>query len=88
MFMTSTDWEMADASAVQEAADKVWPIAKEAGAVNFKGMVNGNQLRTFIIWPDQASAEAALAKMRPLATEMTGNKVLGTAAGELMFDLS
>jgi hypothetical protein len=39
-------------------------------------------------WPDSATAQAAIEKMRAAALEQMSGKVTGTSGGELMLDLS
>ena len=36
MFMTSTDWEFADAEAMTQAGHDMWAQIKSAGALSFK----------------------------------------------------
>ena len=36
MFMTSTDWEFADADAMTKAGHDMWEQIKSAGAISFK----------------------------------------------------
>ena len=40
------------------------------------------------VWPDAATAHAAIDGLRALAMEMTDTKVLATTAGEVMLDFS
>ena len=87
MFMTSTDWEFADADAMTQAGHDMWTQIKSAGAVSFKAAQTGdNTARTVIIWPDAATAGAAIDNLRAAAASMTDTKVIGSAMGELMVD--
>ena len=87
MFLTSTDWEFADADAMTQAGHDMWAQIKSAGAVSFKAAKTGdNTARTVIIWPDAATAGAAIDNLRAAAAAMTDTKVIGSAMGELMVD--
>jgi hypothetical protein len=87
MFMTSTDWEFADADAMTQAGHDMWAQIKSAGAISFKAAQTGdNTARTVIIWPDAATAGAAIENLRAAAASMTDTKVIGSAMGELMVD--
>jgi hypothetical protein len=87
MFLTSTDWEFADADAMTQAGHDMWAQIKSAGAVSFKAAQTGdNTARTVIIWPDAATAGAAIDNLRAAAAAMTDTKVIGSAMGELMVD--
>ena len=41
-----------------------------------------------IVWPDAATAHAAIDNLRALAMEMIDTKVLATTSGEVMLDFS
>jgi hypothetical protein len=41
-----------------------------------------------IVWPDSATAQAAIDGLRAAAMEMTDTKATGITAGELMLDFS
>ena len=87
MFMTSTDWEFADAKAMTQAGHDMWAQIKTAGAISFKAAQTGNnKARTVIIWPDAATAGAAIDNIRATAAAITDTKVIGSAMGELMVD--
>ena len=87
MFLTSTDWEFADADAMTQAGHDMWAQIKSAGAISFKAAQTGdNTARTVIIWPDAATAGAAIDNLRAAAAAMTDTKVIGSAMGELMVD--
>jgi len=90
MFSTFADWEFDDVEASQKTAEEImWPKMKAAGAISFKATQTGdNTVRTNIVWPDAATAQAAIDKMRALALEHMSGKVTGTSAGALMLDLS
>jgi hypothetical protein len=40
------------------------------------------------VWPDAATAQAAIEKMRAAALEQVSGKIVATSAGEIMVDLS
>ena len=87
MFMTSTDWEFADAKAMTQAGHDMWAQIKSAGSISFKAAQTGdNTARTVIIWPDAATAGAAIDNLRAAAAAMTDIKVISSAMGELMVD--
>ena len=87
MFMTSTDWEFADAEAMTQAGHDMQAQIKSAGALSFKvAQTSDNTARTVIIWPDAATAGAAIDNLRAAAAAMTDTKVIGSAMGELMVD--
>ena len=87
MFMTSTDWEFADAEAMTQAGHDMQAQIKSAGALNFKvAQTSDNTALTVIIWPDAATAGAAIDNIRAAAAAMTDTKVIGSAMGELMVD--
>ena len=68
MFLTSTDWEFADADAMTQAGHDMWAQIKSAGAISFKAAQTGdNTARTVIIWPDAATAGAAIDNLRAAA---------------------
>ena len=87
MFMTSTDWEFSDATAMTQAGHDMWAQIKSAGAISFKAAQTGdNTARTVIIWPDAVTAGAAIDNLRAAAAAMTDIKVISTAMGELVID--
>jgi hypothetical protein len=87
MFMTSTDWEFSDLEAMTQAGHDMWAQIKSAGAVSFKAAQTGdNTARTVIVWPDAATAQAAIDDLRAAAAAMTDTKVIGSAMGELLVD--
>ena len=87
MFMTSTDWEFSDLEAMTQAGHDMWAQIKSAGAVSFKAAQTGdNTARTVIVWPDAATAQAAIDNLRAAAAAMTDTKVIGSAMGELLVD--
>ena len=87
MFMTSTDWEFADAEAMTQAGHDMQAHIKSAGALSFKvAQTSDNTARTVIIWSDAATAGAAIDNIRAAAAAMTDTKVIGSAMGELMVD--
>ena len=87
MFMTSTDWEFANAEAMTQAGHDMLAQIKSAGPLSFKAAQTGdNNARTVIIWPDAATAGAAIDNLRAAAAAMTDTKVIGSAMGELMVD--
>ena len=87
MFMTSTDWEFADAKAMTQAGHDMWAQIKSAGAISFKAAQTGdNTARTVIIWPDAATAGAAIDNLRAAAAAMTDIKAISSTMGELMID--
>lgn len=58
-------------------------------ALSFKATATGtNTARTMIVWPDSATAQAAIDGLRAAAMEMTDTKATGMTAGELMLDFS
>ena len=87
MFMTSTYQEFSDAKAMTQAGHDMWAQIKSAGAISFKAAQTGNNTaRTVIIWPDAATAGAAIDNLRAAAAAMTDIKVISSAMGELMID--
>ena len=87
MFMTSTDWEFADAKAMTQAGHDMQAQIKSVGAISFKAAQTGdNTARTVIIWPDAATAGAAIDNLRAAAAAMTDIKVISSAMGKLMID--
>ena len=60
---------------------------KSAGALSFKAAQTvDNTARTVIIWPDAATAGAAVDNLRAAAAAMTDTRVIASAMGELMVD--
>ena len=87
MFMTSTEREFADAEAMTQAGHDMWAQIKSAGALSFKATQTvDNTARTVIIWPDAATAGAAIDNLRAAAAAMTDTRVIASAMGELMVD--
>ena len=87
MFGTSTDWEFDDMDAAEAMAEKMWPTLKSAGALTFRFIKTGdNTVRSFITWPDAATAQASIDKMRAKALDQVRGKVVKATAGELMTD--
>ena len=87
MFGTSTDWEFDDMDAAEAMAEKMWPTLKSAGALTFRSIKTGdNTVRSFITWPDAATAQASIDKMRAKALDQVRGKVVKATAGELMTD--
>ena len=89
MFATFTDWEFSDIDAMTATDEAMRPKVQAAGALSFKATATGtNTARTMIVWPDSATAQAAIAGLRAAAMEMTDTKATGMTAGELMLDFS
>ena len=89
MFVTFTDWEFSDMDAMQANGTAMWPNVKAAGAISFKATSTGAKTaRTMIVWPDAATAQAAIDGLRATAMTMTETKATATSAGELMLDFS
>ena len=89
MFATFTDWEFADMDAMKATGEAMWPKVQAAGAIGFTATATGpNTGRTRIVWPDAATAQAAIDGLRAVAMDMTDTKVTGSAAGEVMLDFS
>ena len=89
MFATFTDWEFADMDAMVSTGTAMWPKVQAAGALSFKATATGaNTARTMIVWPDAATAQAAIDGLRAAAMEMTDTKATATTSGELMLDFS
>ena len=90
MFATFTDWEFSDMDAMTATGEAMWPKVQAAGALSFKATAPGTYTaRTImIVWPDSATAQAAIDGLRAAAMEMTDTKATGMTAGELMLDLS
>ena len=87
MFMASTEREFADAEAMTQAGHDMWAQIKSAGALSFKAAQTvDNTARTVIIWPDAATAGAAVDNLRAAAAAMTDTRVIASAMGELMVD--
>ena len=67
----------------------MWPKMQAAGAASFKATQTGDKtVRTMSTWPESATAQAAIEKLRAAALERMSGKVIGTSGGELMLDLS
>ena len=89
MFVTFTDWEFDNIELAQKTAEGMWPKMQVAGAKSFKATQTGEKtVRTMTTWPDSATAQATIEKMRAAALEQMSGKVTGTSGGELMLDLS
>ena len=89
MFATFTDWEFSDMDAMTATGTAMWPKVRAAGAISFTATSTGpNTARTRIVWPDAATANAAIDGLRAAAMEMTDTKATGMAAGEVMLDFS
>ena len=89
MFATFTDWEFADMDAMVSTGNAMWPKVQAAGALSFKATATGkNTARTMIVWPDAATAHAAIDSLRAAAMTMTDTKATATTAGVLMLDFS
>lgn len=89
MFVTFTDWEFDNIELAQKTAEGMWPKMQAAGAASFKATQTSDKtVRTMSTWPDSATAQAAIEKMRAAALEQMSGKVSGTSGGELMLDLS
>jgi len=72
MFATFTDWEFSDIGKMQETGTSLWPKMQAAGAISFKATQTGeNTARTMIVWPDTATAQAAIDDLRAAASAMT-----------------
>lgn len=89
MFSTFTNWEFDNIKTAQKTAETMWPNIKAASDTSFKATQTGeNTVRTLTVWPDAATARAAINKMRTAALEQMSGKVTGRSAGTLMLDLS
>ena len=89
MFATFTDWEFSDMNAMQATGTAMWPKVQAAGAISFKATSTGaNTARTMIVWPDAATAQAAIDGLRATAMTMTDTKATAATAGEVMLDFS
>ena len=89
MFVTNTDWEFVDVASVTSGGEQIWPVMKAAGATSFTAIqTSENSGRTMVVWPDAASAQAALDDVRAKAMELADMKMVGSAAGNLIFQLS
>jgi hypothetical protein len=67
----------------------MWPKMQAAGAISFTATSTGpNTARTRIVWPDAATANAAIDDLRAAAMEMTDTKATAMAAGEEMLSFS
>ena len=89
MFATFTDWEFSNIDAMKATGTAMWPKMQAAGAISFTATSMGpNTVRTRVVWPDAATAQAAIDGLRAAATEMSYTKVTATAAGEVMLDYS
>ena len=87
MFATFTDWEFSDMDAMTATGEAMWPKVQAAGALSFKATATGtNTARTMLVWPDSATAQAAIDGLRAAAMEMTDTKATGMTAGELILD--
>ena len=89
MFATFTDWEFSNIDAMKATGTAMWPKMQAAGAISFTATSMGpNTVRTRVVWPDAATAQAAIDGLRAAAMEMTDTKATGMTAGELMLDFS
>ena len=89
MFITNTDWEFADVASVTAAGEAIWPVMKAAGAINFTAFQTSETTgRTIVVWPDGATAQAAIDDVRAKAMELADMKMVGSAAGNAMLQLS
>ena len=89
MFVTNTDWEFADVDSVTSAGEQIWPVMKAAGATSFTAIQTGaTSGRTIVVWPDAATAQAAIDDVRAKAMELADMKMVGSAAGNVMLQLS
>ncbi|MDT1985523.1 MAG: hypothetical protein RMX66_01590 [Planktomarina sp.] len=89
MFVTFTDWEFDNIEIAQQTAEGMWPQMQAAGATSFKATKTGeNTVRSMTTWPDSATAQAAIEKMRAAALEKMSGKVTATSGGELMIDFN
>ena len=89
MFATFTDWEFSDMDAMVSTGTAMWPQVQAAGAISMTATATGpDTARSRIVWPDAATAEAAIDGLRAAAMEMTDTKATAMAAGEVMLDFS
>ena len=89
MFVTNTDWEFSDVASVKSAAEQIWPVMKTAGAMSFTAIQTGETSgRTMVVWPDAATAQDAIDDVRAKAMELADMKMVGSAAGSIMLQLS
>mgnify|MGYP001235958843 CR=1 FL=1 len=89
MFVTFTEWEFDNIDAAQATARSSWPTMQAAGATNFKAtQIGENTVRSMTLWPDSATAHAAIDKLRAAVLEQMSGKVTGTSSGNLILDLS
>lgn len=89
MFVTNTDWEFSDVASVTAAGETIWPVMKAAGAINFIAFQTGETTgRTVVVWPDGATAQAAIDDVRAKAMDLADMKMVGSAAGKVMLQLS
>jgi hypothetical protein len=89
MFATFTDWEFENMDGAPDIARGMWPMMQAAGATSFRATQTGeNTVRTMLTWPDAETAQAAIERMRATALEKMPGKVISTAAGAIMVDLS
>ena len=89
MFVTNTDWEFSDVASVSAAGEAVWPVMKSAGAISFTAFQTSETTgRTIVVWPDGATAQAAIDDVRAKAMDLADMKMVGSAAGTVMLQLS
>ena len=89
MIATFTDWEFEDINAAQETANQMFPKMRAAGASILKATKTvENTVRTMTFYPDAATAQATIEKIRAAAFEQVSGKIVPTSAGEIMVDLS
>ena len=89
MFATFTDWEFSDMNAMQATGTAMWPKVQAAGAISFKATSTGaNTARTMIVWPDAATAQAAIDGLRAKTIAIFDTKAKATTAGEVLLDFS
>ena len=87
MFVTFTDWSMNNPEDGVETANAMWPQMQQVGATAFYGVKTGDQeVRTMTVWPDEATAQAAIGRLRRAGAQMAGSEVAGSAMGVVLFE--
>lgn len=85
MFVTFTDWEGTPDDSYEMAREKFLPMLIDHGAKSSYIVRTGeNTSRSFSIWPDEATATAAVDKVRDQAQAEGGGKVTAAASGEVI----
>ena len=87
MFATTTDWSHSGwTDDMQELMDaKYLPMFKQFGALHYYYIATSDTTaRSVTIWPDEATAMAAMDQLRGGASADTGATIVATAQGNVL----